>query len=68
MASLPTYQGLGNNLEDAVKAALAKIPKRGRESVACRVLEWGCRHGGYVEAPQFYVLVSDDNLPKLLEE
>jgi hypothetical protein len=68
MASSPTYQGSGNSLEDAVKAAHAKIPTRDRDSVVCRVLQWGYHRGGYVEAPQFYALVSQDNLPELLKE
>jgi hypothetical protein len=57
---------MGNSLEDAVAAAHAKIPKReAREAVICRVLEFRYHRGGYVDNPEFYVLVCrQDDLPK----
>jgi hypothetical protein len=68
-SSLPpqAYQGLGNSLEEAVKAAHAKIPIRtGRDFVVCRVLQWGYQRGGFVDAQQFYALVVENDLPGLL--
>jgi hypothetical protein len=60
-SSLPTYRGLGDTLEKAVEAAHAKIPRRDRETVICRVLQWGYQHGGYVDGRQFYALVVEDS-------
>lgn len=61
-----TYAGVGDSLEEAVKAAHAKIPIReGRDFVICRVLEWGYQRGGFVDAKQFFAIVIEEDLPEL---
>jgi hypothetical protein len=61
---MASYLGSGKNLEDAVKAAHAQIPRKKGEAVVCRVLDWGYHTGGYVENPEFFALVCrQDNLP-----
>jgi hypothetical protein len=42
---MASYLGSGKNLEDAVKAAHAQIPRKKGEAVICRVLDWGVSHG-----------------------
>lgn len=63
-----TYHGLGTTLEEAVKAAHAKIPiRKGRDFVICRVLQWGYQRGGFVDVKQFYALVIEDDLSELIK-
>jgi hypothetical protein len=60
------YEGLGVTIDEAVREAHGKIPRRtGKDFVVCRVLEWGFQRGGFVDTKQFYALVVEDEFHPL---
>lgn len=57
-----TYEAVGSNIEEAVAAALAKIPfKKGKDFVQCRVVDWGYQRGGFADSKVFWAVVAESD-------
>ncbi|MHC2295835.1 hypothetical protein ACVJBD_000041 [Rhizobium mongolense] len=56
-----TYEGLGDTVEDALRAAHDQIPFRtGHDYTTSRVVDWGMQFGGFVGQTIYYVRVVED--------
>jgi hypothetical protein len=61
MADPVTYEGRGDDIQDALKKAHMQIPlSPGKDFTISKVLTWGMQFGGFTQATTFYVVVEED--------